>query len=548
MNPQASGRGVHRYVVFGAFSVAITLGFFWDGIGADYSALSGDQYNILAICAKRDHPQLLRDDLIVGNPSDVAYYTPVFVNLVRVASLPDHNYLRGLNILLAVTSLVYMWGWWLLFSVWGDIWIAAISAFFVRGVLWPPGNELWGIAGIWTMLPRTLFLALLPWVLWLWFWCRRSLAGWLLTCVACGLLANLHPISGLGVAVALLIGECAWTLGQARGFKTVLHRCLLGGAALLLGLAPYIWVYLSRVSNPTAVDLRELDAAIRMRIPVVLLDPSAYFERWMRPELLVLVLVPWLGAAVFVSRRLREKHADVLVGLGGFALGCILVPIACFPLERLLGNLGFQVRFAFQLIRTGKYVLVPVMVVAVFVLTVVTHEIADRWRHGRLVVYAVAIVALTLTLFARSPLFDRVPVLGNDIARLLWPRSGNRQFPGADGVTGSEQSVARILPWIRDHTPEGAKFVGPRPIRAGSLRAVVHDWAGAVVLIEGNPLAFVEAAKRQRLLRDPRYSDPVQRSGLLASWGADYWVTKIRTTALEQVHEDGNWYIYRLRK
>src|SRR5262249_34348662 len=153
---------------------------------------------------------LFRGDLIVGEIKDFEYYTPFFVKLLRVTSLPDHDYLRGLNVLLLCTSLVYMWGWWLLFSIWGDRWAAAIAAFFARGILWPPGNEIWGIAGPWTLVPRTVFCALLPWVLWAWFRRRESFAGWIMVSFACGLLFNVHPVSGGGVALSLVAAETAW--------------------------------------------------------------------------------------------------------------------------------------------------------------------------------------------------------------------------------------------------------------------------------------------------------------------------------------------------
>jgi len=35
------------------------------------------------------------------------------------------------------------------------LWVAGALAFLVRGAMWPPGNELWGIAGLWWIIqPR----------------------------------------------------------------------------------------------------------------------------------------------------------------------------------------------------------------------------------------------------------------------------------------------------------------------------------------------------------------------------------------------------------
>jgi hypothetical protein len=107
--------------------------------------------------------------------------------------------------------------------------------------------------------------------------------------------------------------------------------------------------------------------------------------------------------------------------------------------------------------------------------------------------------------------------------------------------------VDGILKWIEENTAENAKFVGPRLIRPGSLRPVIYDFAGAGMLIEGNPRAFVEAVKRKRQLQQPEYRDPVKTSQLIASWGADYWMTRIYEPDLRLAHADAGWFIYDLR-
>jgi hypothetical protein len=68
------------------FALTITLGFFWEGMRADFSAISGDQVNILTICIKKDRPELLKGDLIAGDPRSTAYYTPLFVSRAMITS------------------------------------------------------------------------------------------------------------------------------------------------------------------------------------------------------------------------------------------------------------------------------------------------------------------------------------------------------------------------------------------------------------------------------------------------------------------------------
>jgi hypothetical protein len=85
---------------FVLFSLLVSTLFFLQARSSSIGDLSGDQINILTLCVQRDFPGALKDDLIVGDPSDTAYYIPSFVSAVRFLSLPDHDYIRGLSILL----------------------------------------------------------------------------------------------------------------------------------------------------------------------------------------------------------------------------------------------------------------------------------------------------------------------------------------------------------------------------------------------------------------------------------------------------------------
>ncbi len=67
------------------------------------------------------------------------------------------------------------------------------------------------------------------------------------------------------------------------------------------------------------------------------------------------------------------------------------------------------------------------------------------------------------------------------------------------------------------------------------------------MLIEGNPKAFVEAARRQRLARKLEKDDPSRAAQLYAQWGADYWVTRIRAPELGLAFADAGWFVYALK-
>ena len=524
---------------YGIVTVLISVGFFLDGLQASFANLSGDQVNILTVCAKRDYPHLLEGDLVVGDSGNTDYYIPLFVNLVRFFSLPDHNYLRGLNILLLFTSLLYMWGWWRLFSVWGDKWIAAILAFLARGIMWPPGHELWGIAGLWTMLPRTAFLSLLPWVMWAWMCWRQVWLGWLLVCFSCGLLANVHPISGVGVGLSLLLADVCWTMTVSRNVAVLVSRCIGGAAAMLLGMFPYIWAYWLGLGSMAGVDPVEFDQALGLRVSSRFFDPVLYLHWWLQPKWLMLVFGPWL-VCLALTRREPGVYKAAMVAQGGFALGCVLTALGPFLIERILRDFGYSACFAFQLVRTGKYVIIPSLLLTALGCTIAHRELMRCSTYRGALSVSIVVLVILLTLISPHPVFDQVPALGDSVCRSLWPPwiySGRASDRG-------NASLEALLQWIKENTPEDAKFIGPSLIRIGSLRAVIHDTKGAGMLIEGNPRQFVQWARRERRLRGPEYRDPVARSELFCSWGAQYWVTTKHTPDLRLVYSNSGWFVY----
>ncbi|RPI52974.1 MAG: hypothetical protein EHM55_15115 [Acidobacteria bacterium] len=525
---------------YAIWSLLVSGWFFLDGRSADLADLSGDQINILTIAARKDHPDLLRRDLVVGNPADTAYYIPAFVDTVRLLSRPDHDYLRGLNVLLFLTSLLYMWGWWLLFSSWGEPLTAALLAFLARGILWPPGNELWGIAGLWTMLPRTLFLAALPWVLWMWVRRRTTTGGWLVAAMSCGIIVNIHPISGACIAAALLVSELAWELGERRRYAEVARRCAGGAMMVLVGASPFLISFWLTLGQLGGVDPAEFERATRERLSPVFSDVALYLSSWLQVKWMLLILMPWMiGAAVW--SRLAESHRTAVLALGAFAMSCVAFAVGPVLVEESLRHWGHTPRFGFQLIRTGKYILAPSLIVLAMLCAFLVSWACARVRWARPVIVAASACVVAVTLLARNPVFDSIPGVGDEVVRQLWPPSAG---PATEPDIGS---LTTVIDWIRDNTSTDAGFIGPRLIRVGALRSVIHDFAGAVMLIEGNPRAYVATARRQEDIRRAELHGALAQARLFASWGADYWVTRTVAPGLTVAYSSTPWFVYDLR-
>ena len=193
--------------------------------------------------------------------------------------------------------------------------------------------------------------------------------------------------------------------------------------------------------------------------------------------------------------------------------------------------------------RSGKYLLAASLIAGGLGCLVVCREACIRFKFGKAAAYGVAGVVFVSTLVARQPVFDRVPFLGNDVCRMLWPGWAPRAQQEEDN-----NGLDAVLVWIRQHTTEEARFIGPRLIRVGGLRPVIHDWAGAGMLIEGNPKAFVKAWKRQRAVRVLEKENPAGLPELYAEWGADFWVTKLEVPEWPVAFRKTPWRVYDLRE
>ena len=250
------------------------------------------------------------------------------------------------------------------------------------------------------------------------------------------------------------------------------------------------------------------------------------------------MFLPWLGL-ILVPRRTLKEHRHAILALAGFYLGCVFTALAPFPAEAALNKMGFQARFAFQLVRNGKYIIVPSFVITALLATVAWQVLAARLAKRRVVAGALICALLGLTLASRLPIFNGVPFLGDDVVKFLWP--------GRDGPRPFSEQMDGVLRWARENTAEDARFVGPRLIRVGAQRPVIYDFAGAGMLIEGDPEAFVEAARRRLQLKAPEYADPVAQADLFASWGGEFWVTQTQAPKLKVAYYDSGWYVYDIR-
>ena len=153
-----------KHIIVILLNVCIAFGYYLGNLSANETQLSSDLHNIIPICLKKDDPTLFSKDLFCDDINNVKYYTPFYVETLRfLAKFTDGNYVQALNILTFICHILFGLLWYfLLFKITNNFWIALFISIFMRGIIWIPGYEYWGISDLWSMLPRVVYYAVLP--------------------------------------------------------------------------------------------------------------------------------------------------------------------------------------------------------------------------------------------------------------------------------------------------------------------------------------------------------------------------------------------------
>lgn len=213
---------------------------------------SGDQTNIGIMELRLSDDSLYSRDYLFKDTTLFRFYTPVFISLTTALRHWTGSYFLGLAILVPISLLFYQVGMYLLtYQVTGNNLIAMLIALISSRRWWSIGVTYWGVAGINAMVPRSLFLMCVPWIILAWFTWLHDKSYWKLSLIAffIGLLSNLHPVSGY-LLTQLLLSIFVLELGFSR--KAILK--LIGlFIAIVMGAWPTLINFL-RNTNSNVVE------------------------------------------------------------------------------------------------------------------------------------------------------------------------------------------------------------------------------------------------------------------------------------------------------
>lgn len=511
----------------------IAVAYYLDNLNASYSELSSDIQNIIPVAQKFDKPELFQNDLYLNNIDNVRYYTPFYVQTLRgIAKFTNHDYVQAINVLGLICHLLFGILWFfLLFKFVNNFWVVLLVSVIIRGIVWLPGLEIWGISDLWTMMPRTVYITLMPIPFLL---ISKAYKNLVLASFAIGFIFNFHPITGLGCILTfmLLIGLLLLFYPSLRQNYT-LSRVFLLAVVLFLGILPFVLTYFGKTSSEINYDINAFNGAFTTRIPEYFRNPLLFLKQWLSFKTLFFLL-PLLGFVIISLKHTSEiKKAKLLLVL---TLLLIVIPSLSIPLEQAFNSIfGMNLRMSFQLVRMQKVAIIP----SFFALAFVLNYLFSKTRNQKLLPISFS-VYIILIVFSESVIFKKVPFFGDDISKSILPHNLSAFSLEKDKVL----PIDKMAYYISENTSTDATICGSYILRGATKRSVVFDGKGTSMLIEGNPKQFIEWQERLQNINNFKTIDEVVV--YLKRFNTDYFVTTSTVPQCELIHAEGKLKLYKL--
>ncbi len=521
-----------KFIIVIVLNLTISLAYYFENLNATYSQLSSDLLNIIPIAQKYDNPQLFKHDLYVDTLENVKYYTPFYVQTLRfLAKFNDFDYLKALNIMHTICHFIFGVLWFLLFFKYAKhFWLALFMSVFIRGIVWVPGFEILGISGLWSMMPRTLYLALFPLPFLL---LTNKLNAIIIASFLIGLIFNFHPITGLGGIMLFLLFLFFYNKYFKSGIIFSFRNAVLILISLIVGMLPFILTYFGKTSSTVTYDLELYEKAFQARIPNIFKNPAEFSLYWFKNKS-VLFIVPVIIYYIVSRKTKNEFKKGKVIAL--LTLFLFIIPLMSVYFESFVNNVFNQnFRMSFQLIRTQKMVIIP-SYFAMFFLFVYLFKNAILKKGLPIFLLSYFLVLI----FSKPNSFNNETVLNASIFSSVLPFNLSVSKPSQSG-NKTKDAMAK---YIEANTRVDAVLFGDYFYRCAAKRSVVLDNKGASMIIESNPVKLIEWFNdKQRFRSLPTFDAKVK---FLKSLGVDYYITENDSYNLEVVHKINRLILYRL--
>ncbi len=512
----------------------IAIGFFLENKGTGFTQLSTDLHNSIPVCYKIDDQTLFQKDLYLFDVKNVKYYTPFYVETIRFfAKCANGDYLLGINIFATLLHLIYGFLWfWLFYKIFKNFSIALLLSILVRGVVWLPGWELWGISDLWTMMPRTMYAAFLPLPFILLF--NKSKASFYISAFLIGFIFNLHPITGMGgiLMYVLLIFFYNKLYSFKINFKTIGIATLL----LILGMIPFLSTYFLQTDAKVEYDILEYKKAFSARIEDLFIDPFLFLGYWLRFRILFFLtpLLLFYAYAQFVDKK-YFKTAFLLVSISFFT---ILIPTLSIFFENHFNAIfNKNLRMSFQIIRAQKIAILTGFFAIGFLMEIFIKR-SQYFKKAFNIILPIFIFALIIS---KEPIFRKVPFFSDDIATSIFPDYNSFFVSKDEKLTDMDN----MLTFINNNSNKTDVFYGAFIVRSACKRSVVLDGKGASMLIEGNPVQLIQWYQETKIYKS--LSEKEKIKFLKIKKGVTHILSKenLDVNQTKLIHQEGDIKLYK---
>lgn len=405
-----------------------------------------DEATLNSLAAVRDHPELFTLDKFLSDPSNYAWYTPTYINAIRVFRHLGFHYQTSAAFFGFGAALVYLFGLRRLFTTIlrrDDYALVATLAFgLVFEQSAPPPGEYWSI--IW-LLPGTVFTAFVPWIALLAMWALPNPRRWWIPCLATGLMVYVHPLSTLVLAgtvmTALVVASDEPLAARAFG-------ALLAGAAMAAVMIPYVLTFLSHYGEHRALDPSIAARALALiRATFADLRPAVVARHVLMFRLVTLRLVLDAIAIILLLRSRFDSCVRFYLGIAaGFAIVTFGIPLVDGAVASYFGRR----QIAYELTRAVRYLdLLLVCGLAVGV---------RGWRGTRAAAVTLATAGALCAVFAFGSGWIITARMLAGRSRADWRLLNARP----DAETGAAQETIRAVQALR---APNERVAGPQGLR-----------------------------------------------------------------------------------
>ncbi|HMK34948.1 MAG TPA: hypothetical protein VK463_07780 [Desulfomonilaceae bacterium] len=476
-------------ILFALFSVLTFLGR-WKGV-VPFVFLGSDAGIVASFVAAYDNPGLFLHDVLLSDFANFKYYLAIHPVLIHFVKKIVGDYGTAYISLLFFTTFLQAVGFYILGRVlFGNRYWAVLFSIMGLAPIALPVREFWGVYD--DPLPRSLFHAMLPYLLAATLKFRRSPAAWPWLMAMAGVSFYAHPVSAPPWAFALWLGMWLflpdnWNVWKRFGYM------FLTGMAFVIVVSPWLVNFLSVHKNAVSqtVSYHDVIDIIGNRVGYELLSVRFALNMW-RDRLTSWPLgwyTAWaVGCGIWLGWVFPKQRQELKL-IGVWSAAILLVSVGATYVEETICRVYGLRRFQMDAIRGCKYLMPLILALDLWPLALASRQSFVGIVRGSCMILGVLLVTVWVCVHPPVYFLDSVSSLA----------SGSLVPP----VTRVETAVREAVAAVARVTPVGSRIFPlalPLEIRYSALRPVAYAYKDGGIFADTNLGALLEWEKVRKEL------------------------------------------------